>query len=332
MPHVRILYYLKKINCGEIERPELREFIEICCRIAEDYLNKKHHKYKTIFSVNRIDFVDVAVDSITPLFITNDSLDLTGIRKALSKWHRGIPTEGDAAFFIHKLIWKNADQTVTHILSELDPVYGKLLKEIMIQAEYNGYRKIYYFGQSYLVEADNKHVKGTLITDEAFDEIPAEIFRYKINSAIKNLFEYLKDKTCCFPAIPLNNLVLRIKQLYINGMDFSESIQENHESLLFINQIFSESLLKANALIDQLYIAKNKLTPSEGDIFKKVLTDISIDLKNGGISRGMEDYLNPYFKELTTAELKEKYHNILDYLIRLLKKDLADALKHSGFS
>ncbi len=332
MSKLNILSYLGKIYSGKLERAELRKFIEISHNIALIYLEKKHFKYKSYFTNNGKLFNDIAIDAITPLYIRKNSLDLNLIKKAMSKWDKDITSEEDAAFFLYNLIWKRVDQTIVSILHELDPLYGSILNSIMYYIKNNDYKKIYYFGHSYIVEADNDIIKGTIIAESEFNNIPAKLINNKINTAIKNVFDYLKNSTEHFPAIPLNYFVIRIKQLYLNDNNSDGIIEDNHDSRLFVDHIISDSLRRVNAIIDNRYVTKKKISIDEGEIFKKVLENIAIDLKGGSMSSGVDDYLKPYFNNLTNNDIKIKYHNILDYLIRLVKKYLAGALKYKRFS
>ncbi len=332
MSKVSILYYLGKIHSGKLERTELRKLIEISHNIALIYLEKKHFKYKSYFTNNGKFFTDIAIDSITPLYIRKNFLDLNLIKKIMSKWDKEITSEEDATFFLYNLIWKRVDQTIVAILHELDPLYGSIHNSIMYYVKNNGYKKIYYFGHSYIVESDNEIIKGTIINESEFNNLPSLLINTKINIALKNVFDFLKNSTEHFPAIPLNYFVIKIKQLYVNANNNELIIEDNHESKLFVDQIISESLFKVYKIIENRYVSKNKFTINESEIFKKVLENIAFDLKGGGMSAGLDDYLKPYFNNLTNNDLRVKYHNILDYLLRLLKKYLAGALKYKRFS
>ncbi len=328
----KLLPYLNKIESGEIKRSELRELIEICCRIGVACLNKKYETHKKIFSTNGISFLDVAVDSVSPLFITNENLNLLEINKSLLNWENKITTESEAAFFIFSIIWKRVDQTVSQILSEIDPLFNKILNNILIAAKANNYKKIYSFGQSYLVETETKKISGSLISEQEFNEIPLQFVNYKYEEIIKRIFDYLKNMTNHSPAIPIRYIINRIKNLYINEIITLDYSENHYESLIYINQLINDTLEKMNSLIDKNYIEKNKLSKTEGKIFKKVIKDIAIDLTDGGSNRGIEEYLAPYLTNLTNHELKDKFHNIFDYLYRVLKKDLKNALAQNKFS
>ncbi len=321
-----ILSFLEKIKTGEIYNSELHEFIKICYKIGVGYLLKKHQKHKKLLSASGINFFDITVDSITPLFIKNNSLNMMGIQNSLSKWKKNISSNNDALFFLQKLITKRIDQTVNKILSEIDPVFGKILNNVMYYSKTKGLKRSYYFGEAYLIDIGANKITESVIKGDEFNNIPAELFIGKTNMVIDNVYNYIKNNTSYFAAIPINSLVLRLKHLYANEFNNNQFTEDNYQSVYFINQIFEDAIFKLNVLIDDNYIAKNKLSESEGVKFKLALKDISFDMKDGGINRGLVDYIQPYFDEKTFNDAKDKFYNILEYLYRLLRKEIKKSL------
>ena len=120
---------LQKINSNTISQRELKQLIEVSYHIASSFLN---NSYKSKFS-NLIDnqdaIRDLSIDTILPLFIRNNS-GILGIKRALDNWNDPILNDADVNFFLSKIIWKRADQTVTKLLKEQDPIFCKILKTL----------------------------------------------------------------------------------------------------------------------------------------------------------------------------------------------------------
>lgn len=57
-----------------------------------------------------------------------------------------------------------------------------------------------------------------------------------------------------------------------------------------------------------------------------ILKDFSIDLCNGGISDKLYDYYLKY-DSISLNNFYENHHQIIDYLLRLLKKEIAERLE-----
>jgi hypothetical protein len=75
------------------------------------------------------------------------------------------------------------------------------------------------------------------------------------------------------------------------------------------------------------YVQKDKITEYEFDIFKKTLYEIAIDLKDGGINRGLHKYFLDHYTEINFEIYKEKYQYKLEYFFKLLKENIIQLLK-----
>ncbi len=142
---------------------------------------------------------------------------------------------------------------------------------------------------------------------------------------MQNLFEYISKDGCYFPAIPFNLLIHRLKELNASLYRISESTEEQND-LLEIDTVVNSALEETFRKLDKSYREKEKLSPDEFEIFKKTLADLAEDLKNGGINPGLYKYLSVYFTELDEISYKQKYHNILEYLLKLLKQNISEKL------
>ncbi len=329
MERENIFKYVGKIKSGEITRSELRELIEHCTSIALSILDRKYAKLARIFSINGYSFEDVAVDSITSLFIIHNKIEMSGIKKSIDNWKNEIATPANADFFIFTLVSKRVEQTLTKFLREIDPMFGKILKDLEYPSKVNGYKKIYYLGQVYLVEAKNPVINKELIDDANFDQIHINYLN-KLKFVTEDMFNYLKNHTDFFPAIPLNLLVLRIKQAYA-ALLYKEPDPADIQIAYEINNALNNSLRTIFDKLNDQYVKKEILSAADGELFQKALIDIASDLKDGGIKRGLEEYLLPYYQGVSKEKLRERYHNIFDYLIRLLKKEIIKELNNTTF-
>ena len=96
------------------------------------------------------------------------------------------------------------------------------------------------------------------------------------------------------------------------------------------NTLVEEIVNKAleNVLIKvKEYVQKGKITEYEFDIFKKTLYEIAIDLKDGGINRGLHKYFLDHYTEINFEIYKEKYQYKLEYFFKLLKENIIQLLK-----
>lgn len=317
----KILYYLKLIQDKNIPHSKLREFIEICIRISLYILNKKYYHLRDIFSSAGVNFNEISVDAVAPLFINSSEINLTGIEHSIIKWQKPFISESDAHFFIFKVISKRIDQTIQDLLKEVDPIYGKLLYNILYKAKKLGYKKVVYCGESYLIEADKEKITGNVIDKIQFEMIPLKLSSGKLNIDIESIISYIKKNTDFFPAIPITFLISRIKRIY-SRIILNSNDSGNVQFFMEVKTAFDNSLKIVSKKLTDTYVRKEILTKSESELIKKALRDIAIDLADSGSKSCLEDYLTSYFTNLSRNEIKDKYHNILDYLVKLFKKEM----------
>ena len=106
------------------------------------------------------------------------------------------------------------------MLRQSDPFFSRILDSITYLIEKQNYKKKRIFGTTYIVEdADVKKI-GSLPDSKFMNELPIHLFSN--NDILSELFKYLKTSTDRTPAIPLNALVMKLKQVKSAGFIFSE--------------------------------------------------------------------------------------------------------------
>ena len=267
---------------------------------------------------------DAAIDAIAPLFQRDENYSFLVIKKSFENWTPPIKTQEDAEYFLNKIVAKNVQQYISSLYKKADPFFAKILDSINYIIRREGLLKVNYFGQVYIVELKNSEITRQPIDKEQFENIPINIFNdYK--NLFKNLFQYLNNETKFYPAIPLNSLIYKIKHLNISNNQLPDSDEDKGLSL----EISEKVKVGLNFSIEKLYssyLKKNKLNKYETEIFEKALVDISVDLLNGGINPGLYPYLKKHFENLSHENFDKNYHNILEYLIRVMKRTIADEI------
>lgn len=319
------------LNNSEIEQPQLKLLFICSSKIAINLLQKKfnHDFYK--FSSHGLTIQDIAIDSTAPLFIKDKSGELP-IRKALLSWDKVITDDVSAYYFLSKIIGNRIEQEIAKKLKEADPFFGKILRSVNHLVETNRINKASWFGVAYLIEKEQDEITQKPTEPEFIESLPAKLFIGSNEKIIANLFSYIKSETDFFAAIPLNALIRKIKQ--VNGSFLqqrsSELTKENYEEKLNVDKVVKDSLNFVNDKVDKFYLNKGKLSPVETETLKKVLLELSEDMKDGGISRGLYEYINEHMIDLSKDDFYKQYHQTLDYLLRLLKKEIASRLEDSN--
>lgn len=305
----------------------LNNIIEISYQIALKYIKYHQRNLNTLLEKEEISIKELAVDSIAELFVKDENGDFNKLLCAFNNWRPEIKTEEEANFFLNKIVSARVEQNIFKILKEEDPFFSKLLDSINYLIKQNGFYKIHFLGKTYITETKQEAFTKSFITLEEFDNLPLALFQQK-KLILTNLFNYLRLETDFNIAIPLNDLIYKLKHINFSDYLFIESeeiITQNFE----INDIMETALdFTSNKL--NSYLTKGKLNEREIFAIKKALKEMIVDLSNGGVSPGLYKYLFPYIKNLSKEEFSEKYHNILEYLLKVMKIKIMDTIREKN--
>ncbi|MBM4171256.1 MAG: hypothetical protein FJ214_05240 [Ignavibacteria bacterium] len=322
------LALLKELTSSkEVGNYTLKKLISISCKYAISYLCTKYAKDRIKFLNLGFTFEDIANDSIIPLLLKNSKTKEIGIVKSYKDWKAPINTDAQAQYFFYRIITNRVDQEVTKILRDADPFFSKILNAVNYVIEKNNWQKITYCGSVYIANKNMGTNKKFMNHDE-FDAIPPKLFFGNMTKVITNIFTHLKNEPELYSAIPLNQLIKKIKFSHMNSfVDIPSSSGFDNEEKLDIEVITANCLMIVFQRLDEFYFKKGKITLDEKKILAKVLTELARDLKNGGQSRGLYLYMKDHIPNLTNEMFYQKYHQILDYLFRQLKTEIVSNLE-----
>ncbi len=293
-------------------------------KVSFQYLRSYQTKLSKILQQDDLTLSDIAIDAIAPLFQRDEIDSFFVIKKSFENWIPKIQTEEDAAYFLNKITAKNAEQHISTLLKNSDPFFAKILDSLNYFIRKEKYYKINYLGHIYIVETTIDDITANVIGTEQFEKLPVNLFIDQ-KALLKKIFNYLQSETHFYPAIPLNQLVQKIKYLNISFNALNESIDGCVKSLE-VNEKVNAGFETAKELLISSYLNKNKLNETETESFEKTLKDISEDLKDGGINPGLFGYLQKHITGLSRDYYDKKYHNILEYLLRVMKGTIAKEL------
>lgn len=306
----------------------IKYLYEYCFRIALKSITKKYGSERHIFSSSELTFESLATDALAPLFTRSSDDEPIGLLRSLLLWESPVETDENADFFLHKVVWNRIAQHITRMLKETDPLFKKIHSSLKYYIDKNEFNKLTYFGTVYITEKNITTITSNVIHGETFENLPDYLFFYKYEEMLSNLITHLEVETDFFPAIPLNALVRKLK--FINRSDFESSTCTSSydyiQDKLEIETIIENAYLKTCENLDRPNKKNSKLDKNVIIAFKSVLKDVTHDMKNGGMSRGLFEYFSFYMKDLTKEEFYANYHPQLNYLISLFKKSIADQI------
>lgn len=326
MSHAKseILPLLRELCTGTYSVSASNQLIEDCIRIAKHYLyTKRTNLYKFILN-DDVQVIDLAIDAVAPLFCKNANEEILPILKEFQSWQPPIQTEDDALFFLNKVVANRVDQHISHLLKEHDPFFAKIFDSVSYLVRKDEYKKIAYFGRKFIVRSICNEITGKVIDSESFEKLPTSLFQNK-KTLFSDILAYLENETEFSPAIPVNGLVNKLKQ--IASSNFNSQNHQNNLAVTFdIAELVSFGLTSALSKLSVSYVDKGKLSSAESEQFRKTLEDLANDLKDGGINRGLYEYFSLHADGICSKVYQEKYRNILEYLLKVMKSTIREQL------
>lgn len=315
---------LKKLKVGSLQLNEKNLIINYCVKQALLIINNNNFKFSLPKDLTS---QDLANDAISSLFIPDKNYNLP-IVNALNNWNEPINDEISAKYFLFKIINNRLEQELAKKLKEFDPFFGKILRSLNYVIEKNNYKKVNWFGISYITPSYLDNILSNPISPEFLDKLPNDFFNNKTDIVIKKIFQYLIDNNE-FPAIPINSLISKIKHvnggfLKIETKNFSNDFLDE---IIDINKILNESLKTLENKVETCYLQKGKISFNHANIYKNILNDFTIDLCNGGISDKLYNYYIKY-ESISINDFYENHHQIIDYLLRSLKNEIKYRLEN----
>ena len=316
--------FLQNLCVNKYDKIELDNFIGRLTKIAESYIRYNYSRIKKIVNTAQSSFRNIALEAITPLFLESNYNNQFIIVDLIKNWNPPIKSEEESLFFLNKIISNRIEQHISLKLRESDPLFSKLLNSINYLIRNGGYNKVNYLGKVYITESTNKKIDWIVIDDSEFQKIPSYLF-YEKKVLLPSLFEYLKTESNYFPAIPLNELIFKLKHISQSDYIYKNS-HEDVVGQIEIDETVDSGLKYIEDKLKSTYYDKNKIDQAEYKNFKKALNILATDLRNGGVSSNLYTYLHPQFDDLTKETYQRNYHNIFEYLVKLFKNKVTEEL------
>ncbi len=312
-----------KIINDEYSGQDIKLLFNYCQKIAEVYARTNSKvRGKNLEKWNNT-LNDLVSESVAPLFTLNCKGKLN-LQQSYDKWELPINEDSDIDFFLHRLVWRSVEQRINSLLKESDPFFAKILKTISMGVAHNDYIKVNYFGKVYIIHASEKEIEGAVIPLEEIWNIPQNYFLNKQKNLLDGLMSYLKENTDYFPAIPLNEIIKRIKNLYLNNNIRPKALDE-FEMIEIIDLIKNANQNIINK-INSSYVQNNKLNKDEVKKIIGIFNVISSDLVNGSMKGNLVDYFEETFQGIPKSMYYDKYQKILNYLYKIFRNEIASKL------
>lgn len=316
-----LLDHLLALKNNDTSQSEICFFYTLCYNIALTTIRLKYSHERKIFIGSDLTCENLAADALTPLFFKRSPGEPIGLLKSLLQWKRPVVNEEEANFFINKVVWNRVAQFMTKMLKDSDPTFNRIHRSIKYFIGKNNYNIITYFGTNYITLPSHGTISGRIICNNEFDNLPNYLFYGKNGEILVSVFDFLKNHTDFFPALPLNLLVKRIKLVNGDELLFNSPVikEPRYEEEMDINNLVEDSLKKVYHDLDQIEFKNSEAEENIKTAYKLALKDISKDLMNGGVQRGLYHYFKLYLKNLEKDDFYKNYYYLMNIFLDQLR-------------
>ncbi|MGE5431609.1 MAG: hypothetical protein ACM3QX_11080 [Syntrophomonadaceae bacterium] len=326
-PHSKDLFGLVcELNAENISQLSINLLIKISYELARFNVRNKIGKIASINKRWELSVEDIAIESISKLFVWNSKRNMLNLKCFLVNWSDPITDSTGALFFLNKIVTIRVEQYLNQLFRETDPFFARMLDTLFSAIKKLGFHKIDHFGSIYIVKDGAASISGKLISYEDFMHIPLA-YKSRKREMISGLMDYLENKTDFCPAIPLNPLVERLMGYNQYPVDYFTEESPSHFERFSMDDIIYNSLKSTILKMKRTYLKTNKLNRLEAECIASALTDIAFDFREGNTISQLSDYLKVYIRDFTADLYRVKYRNTLEYLVKIFKASIAGRLK-----
>lgn len=321
----KIFDILNDVLLGQPNELEKNHLFEILIEVAR--MRIRFFSRLKYFSLerNEISMDEIALEAVSNLLSNNEADYLEYLRNSFVNWEPPITDEEEAINFVSRIIDQSIYQTIARKYSEIDPLFAKILKEIR-RADPEKYKLFNRLDVEYIaLKSFDEKTKMEIIPQDELIVLGVQKFpdNNYINSWIDEIFKSLEEFTEYSPVLPVNSLALKIKFELTAAQKIEINVIPDPEVQFLVREGILLSLKRVEKKLEQLGKKKKKYSPRVLTIFKEALTDIAYDLLEGDEIKNYYEYLKVYENDLTVKDYRENYRAQFEYLIKILKNEIA---------
>ncbi|MCX8057265.1 MAG: hypothetical protein N3F03_06650 [Ignavibacteria bacterium] len=325
MSQRKVLDILNNVLLGTPSEFEKNHFFEILIEVAR--MRIRFFSRLKYFSLekNEISMDDIALEAISNLLSNNEEDYLEYLRNSFLNWKPKIENEEEAENFVNTIIDQSIYQTIAKKYGELDPLFAKILKEIR-RANPKKYKLFERLDTEYIsLKSFNPTKELNIIPQDELIFLGVQNFpdNNYIKGWIDEIFNALKEFTDYSPCLPVNSLALKIKFELTAAQKIEFNVIPDPEIQMLVREGIIFSLQKVEKKLENLSKKKKKYNERILTMFREALADIAYDLLQGDEIKNYYEYLKVYDKSMTVKEYRDNYRAQFEYLIKLLKNEIA---------
>lgn len=325
-------------KCNSVERKNLEKLINTCHTMALAYLRMKASSNK-LYMVRGERLEDLAWDYIAELFEKNSHGALIKLQDYFENSQLNEFSEHDIKIELRKLVFTKVEDNIFRSFGEKDPSLRKIIRNLKLAIRDNDCKtRVCYRDGLIIVDQEEKlHLPM----------MPSEFMEIKLCSCLEEkmqipeilieVIDVLQNQDQYQKKFPLVRLASVIRATFVHLHEpMAETNEKPKADQNVLNTEFENFLTESVEMVETStglsYLSKGKVTSEQLDIYMKAAKDIVRDFFTDGKTEFSQyEYLKNYMPELEYEEFRQNNRQILEYLVKLVRKDVVKIYKDDWY-
>ena len=311
------MYELYKENFVFKSVQELNSFVSGILAISEQYIGYLQYIGK-IYLPDDTDSYDVAIDVTAELF-KNENNTLILFRNYFDSLEQKPENEENFERYLKSYLYAIIQNNLINIFRQYDPVTFKVIRNLKLAVESNGYKTVSLFTDKYIYEGEIDYNKGEYIDrDTLLNALYADKFspRISLPELLKKVFSILESKNEYLNAVSFCDIVSIYKDIL--AADYRAEIPKNDYDEKLHYKFLMEDLKNKFYLQIKKYFLKKNISKKEQDCIYNVIDDVMSSYLNGTKHDSIKKLVDRHFIGLNGNH----YYNKVEYLINIINKKI----------
>lgn len=316
---------------------DVRDFVAICFDLSLPMIRKKLSNGRIDLHTVGMDESELVYDCLADLF----NRDGSGNFKQLQRYFHekfenlGNVTEEQLIIALRQLLFKKIEQNVIRIYGEIDPIYGKILRNVRLGVEHSScLRMIERFGENYIAPKNAK-------LNENFQPINYEWLKQEfarfvsihdtVPTMLKKLCNVISEQNEFYKIVSLGDVARLFKEIHHVGWKLEITEEEYYDDSTDFDDIVkvAEDVCKrVKYELYSTYVGSGKKCETVFNNYIDALREVLIaEFGNGDAADGSYyDFLKSKLVDITKETYTAEHRVVFEYIAKLGKSKMRDEL------
>jgi hypothetical protein len=321
-----------------MEQPnQLNRLIVLSHTIAHSFLAKKGAS-RVLTSVYGMNVADLAYDCIADLF----QKDRDGNYIQLQAYFNGLPIttirEEELLAYLRRLVFSKVNQGIYRLYSEVDPSLAKILRNIKIAiTTLKNFTEIERFGEPciYPCLCDTLENYPVLGHEDLMGRFaPQTIGREKIPELLAKLSVFIREQDEYCRILPFVSVGLLFRSIYTQRQDSPVMVADADAQMMDhdTKSIINDACSNIRKLHEAEYVGRKNISAEMFGNYVHVLSEALCEkyIAKDGFDFSLYESLKKLSPGLSVEEYKTTHRNKIEYLLKMVNKEVIKQLKVQG--